>query len=176
MLTKIKLGFGALSVAVVLVGCGAGQVQNGDLTSDQDVDSAKEDSARKKSHPELYKCDADADCVAVEKAGCCPNGFLIAVNKDQAQRYETIYACQSQPTVCPLFVVHDTRVAQCDFQAHSCKMIAPEDITCGGFIAPSMQHHCPTGYSCNLLARGIPDAGGKCVADGTTPPAPTDNR
>ena len=42
MLTKIKLGMGTLSVVVLLVGCGAGSVDNGDLTADQDVDSAKE--------------------------------------------------------------------------------------------------------------------------------------
>ena len=45
MLTKIKFGFGALTV-MMLVGCGAGQVDNNnDLTADQDADSAKEDSA-----------------------------------------------------------------------------------------------------------------------------------
>lgn len=107
----------------MLVGCGAGQVQNGDLTANQDVESAKEDSARKKSHPEFYKCDVDADCVAVEKAGCCPNGFLVAVNKDEVKAYDAKYACTTPPQTCPLFVVHDTRVAQCDFQAHACKMI-----------------------------------------------------
>ncbi len=162
MWTQMKLGFGALSVAVLLVGCGAGQVQNGDLTASQDVDGAKEDSARKKSHPELYKCDVDADCVAVEKAGCCPNGYLVAVNKDEVAAYDAKYACKDTATICPQFVVHDTRVAQCDFATHACKMIAPEDIICGGFIAPAMQHHCPDGYQCNLLARGVPDAGGKC--------------
>ena len=61
MLTKIKLGFGALSV-MMLVGCGAGQVDNGTLSVDQDIESAKEDSACRKSHPEFYKCDVDADC------------------------------------------------------------------------------------------------------------------
>jgi hypothetical protein len=176
MLTKIKFGMGVLLAVSMLSGCGAGAVQSGDLTADQDVESGKEDAARKKSHPEFYKCDVDADCVAVEKAGCCPNGFLVAVNKDQVKAYETKYACTTPPQVCPLFVVHDTRVAQCNFEKHACAMIAPEDITCGGFIAPAMQHHCPTGFSCNLLARGVPDAGGKCVADGATPPAPVDNR
>lgn len=176
MLTKIKLGLGVALAVGMLAGCGAGQVQNGDLNANQDVDSAKEDSARRKSHPELYKCETDADCAAVEKAGCCPNGYLVAVNKDQEQRYATIYACTSAPAACPLFIVHDTRVAQCNAQTHACEMIAPEDITCNAFIAPQYQHHCPDGYTCNLLARGVPDAGGKCIADGTTPPAPVDNR
>jgi hypothetical protein len=160
MLTNIKLGFGALSV-MMLVGCGAGQVDNGDLTADQDVDSAKEDSARKKSHPEFYTCKDDSDCVAVEKAGCCPNGFLVAVNKNEVKAYETKYACTTPPQTCPLFVVHDTRVAQCDFQAHACQMIDPTQIHCGGFINPN--HSCPDGFSCNFAGH-VPDVGGSCVA------------
>ncbi|MGZ3408109.1 MAG: hypothetical protein ACXVAN_16780 [Polyangia bacterium] len=166
MLTKIKLGFSAVSMVVLLAGCGAGAMDNGDLTADQDVDSAKEDSARKKSHPEFYKCDTDADCVAVDKAGCCPNGFLVAVNKNEVKAYDDKYACTTPPAACPLFVVHDTRVAQCDFQKHSCQMIDPTQIRCGGFIAPAMQHHCPTGYECHY--QGVPDLPGSCVASSTS--------
>ena len=172
MLTKIKLGFGALSV-MLMVGCGAGQVDNSTLNADQDVDSAKEDSARKKSHPELYKCEADADCVAVEKAGCCPNGFLVAVNKDEVKAYDTKYACVTPPQFCPLFVVNDTRVAQCDIPHHQCQMIDPAQIRCGGFIAPAMQHQCPTGYECHF--QGVPDVPGFCQLKGDAPPVTTNN-
>jgi hypothetical protein len=161
MLTKIKLGFGALAM-VLVVGCGAGQVDGGDLTADQDVDSSKEDSARKKSHPEFYQCDVDADCVAVDKAGCCPNGFLVAVNKGEVKAYDTKYACTTPPATCPLFVVHDTRVAQCDIPHHQCQMIDPTQIRCGGFIAPAMQHNCPTGFECHY--QGVPDLPGHCIA------------
>jgi hypothetical protein len=160
MLTKIKLGFGALSV-MMIVGCGAGQVDNGTLSVDQDIESAKEDSACRKSHPEFYKCDVDADCVAIEKAGCCPNGFQVAVNKDEVKAYETKYACTTPPATCPLFVVKDTRVAQCDFQAHTCQMIDPTQIHCAGFINPS--HACPDGFSCDFGGH-VPDVGGSCVA------------
>jgi hypothetical protein len=160
MLTNIKLGFGALSV-MILVGCGAGQVDNGTLSVDQDIESAKEDSACRKSHPEFYKCDVDADCVAIEKAGCCPNGFQVAVNKNEVKAYETKYACTTPPATCPLFIVNDKRVAQCDFQAHTCHMIDPTQIHCGGFINPS--HACPDGFSCNFGGH-VPDVGGSCVA------------
>lgn len=164
MLTKIELRFGALSV-LLLVGCGGGQVSGGDLTAEQDLSSAKEDSARKKSHPEFYQCNVDADCVAIEKAGCCPNGFLVAVNKDEVKAYAAKYACTTQPAVCPLFVVDDTRVAQCDIPNHQCQMIDPTQIRCGGFIAPERQHHCPTGFECHY--QGVPDLPGSCVASST---------
>jgi hypothetical protein len=162
MLTKIKLGFGAMAMVVLVVGCGAGQVDNGDLSAEQDIQSAKEDSAQRKAHPEFYACQTDSDCVAIEKAGCCPNGFLVAVNKDEVKAYETKYACTAQPAACPLFVVHDTRVSQCDFNTHSCQMIDPTQIRCGGFIAPERQHQCPTGFQCQL--NRLPDLPGSCVA------------
>jgi len=161
MLTKIKLGFGALSV-MLLIGCGAGQVDNGDISADQDVDSAKEDSARKKSHPEFYTCQTDSDCVAVEKAGCCPNGFLVAVNKGEVKAYDAKYACTTPPATCPMFVVDDKRVAQCDFSSHQCQMIDPTQIRCGGFIAPAFQHQCPANFECHY--QNVPDLPGNCVA------------
>ncbi len=162
MLTKIKFGFGALSIAFALVGCGAGQVGNGDLTPAQDVEGAKADSLQKSQHPEFYSCQTDTDCVAVEKAGCCPNGFLVAVNQGEVKAYDTTFACTNPPAACPLFVVHDTRVAQCDFSTHQCQMIDPTAIRCEGFIDPSMQHHCPTGYECNFAGH-VPDVPGTCA-------------
>lgn len=161
MFTNLKLGFASISIALVLAGCG-GVAQPGDLTADQDLDSAKEDSARKQSHPELYACQTDDDCVAVEKAGCCPNGFLAAVNKDEVKSYDTIYACTNPPASCPFYVVHDTRVAQCDYGTHQCHMIDPSQIVCGGFIAPARQHQCPAGYQCNYAGH-LPDVGGSCT-------------
>lgn len=161
MFTNLKLGFASLSIALVLAGCG-GVAQSSDLTPAQDVDSGKEDSLRKSAHPELYACQTDADCVAVEKAGCCPNGYLVAVNQDEVKAYETIYACQAQPAACPLYVVNDTRVAQCDYGTHQCQMIDPAQIVCGSFIAPARQHQCPTGYACSYAGR-LPDTGGRCA-------------
>lgn len=163
MLTKIKFGFGAVSLACVLIGCGGVAQQSADLTPDQDAQSSKEDSLRKSAHPEFYSCQTDDDCVAVEKAGCCPNGFLVAVNKDEVKAYDETYACTTAPVACPLFVVHDTRVAQCDFGSHQCHMIDPTQIRCGGFIAPAMQHQCPSGFECNYAGH-VPDVPGTCVA------------
>ena len=161
MKTKLN-ALGALSL-LLMVGCGAGQVDNGDITADQDADSAKEDSARRASHPEFYKCDTDSDCVAVEKASCCPNGYLAAVNSNEVKAYDAKFACDEPPRVCPHFVVHDTRVAQCDIEKHQCQMIDPTQIRCEGFIAPALQHHCPTGFSCKFST--VPDVPGTCVAD-----------
>jgi hypothetical protein len=167
MLTKIKLGLG-LALAVGLIGCGAGQVgSEQDLTAAQDVDSGKEDSARKGSHPSYYKCEADSDCVAIEKAGCCPNGYLVAVNKDKVKAYNTTFACTTPPQFCPHFVVNDTRVAQCNFGKHQCEMLEPTAIRCEGFIAPPLQHHCPTGFECKFA--GVPDVPGTCTATAPQP-------
>ena len=160
MSTQIKLGFAILSV-LTIAGCG-GQTSTNDLTADQDVESGKEDSARRRAHPELYACATDDDCVAVEKAGCCPNGFLVAVNQGEVKAYDTTYACQTPPAACPLLVVHDTRVAQCNFGTHQCEMIDPSLIRCGGFIDPSMQHHCPSGWQCDFSGH-VPDLPGTCV-------------
>ncbi len=159
MLTKIKLGLGALSM-VLVVGCG-GQVQTGDRTTEQAV-SAKADSAQREEHPELFACQTDSDCVAVPQASCCPNGFLAAVNADQIDAYYDTFACTTPPAFCPQFIADDERVAQCDFTTHQCQMIDPTQIRCGGFIAPAMQHQCPANYDCHYTS--VPDLPGTCVA------------
>ncbi len=160
MLTKIKLGFGALSV-MVMVGCG-GQMSGGDLTAETAEAESSLDSSRRHAHPEFYACEADSDCVAIEQASCCPNGYLVAVNNCEVKAYDKKYACENPPAVCPLYVVKDSRVAQCDFTKHQCQMIDPTQIQCGGFIDASLQHQCPTGFSCELGA--VADLPGSCVA------------
>ncbi|HEX6835984.1 MAG TPA: hypothetical protein VF334_05390, partial [Polyangia bacterium] len=119
----------------------------------------------RKQHPEFYTCQTDSDCVAVEQAGCCPNGYLVAVNQGEVNAYDTTYACTDADPICPLFVVDDKRVAQCDFSTHQCQMILPTDIRCGGFIAPALQHACPNGYDCHYTS--VPDLPGSCVASST---------
>jgi hypothetical protein len=166
MLTKIKLGLGTLVIAAALVGCGGAQLMAGDLTAAEDVESAKEDSARKCTHPDYFKCEVDADCVAIEQPSCCPHGYQVAVNGHEVKAYEEKFACTAPPRVCPLYVVNDTRVAQCDFTKHQCQMIDPTEIHCGGFIAPPRQHQCPTGFACHLGL--IADTGGSCVASSET--------
>jgi hypothetical protein len=160
MLTKIKLGIGALSV-MWMMGCG-GQVSGGDLNAADAVSESNLESGRKKAHPEFYACETDSDCVAIDQASCCPNGYLVAVNNCEVKAYDKKYACENPPPVCPLFVINDTRVAQCDFTQHQCQMIDPTLIRCGGFIDPSLQHQCPSGFTCQLNA--VADIPGTCVA------------
>jgi hypothetical protein len=71
-------------------------------------------------------CQADADCVAVPRAGCCHNGWKEAVNVSQKEAYEQDNACQStRRPICPMFIVRDTRVARCDVPSHLCEMVKP---------------------------------------------------
>jgi hypothetical protein len=95
--------------------------------------------------PAFTICAFDSDCVAVPQAGCCSNGWLAAVNADLLSSYECANAC-TQQTVCPMYVVNDTRVAVCDNDALACTLVAPASIACGGGgVNP---HSCPTGYTC----------------------------
>ncbi len=71
-------------------------------------------------------CNADPDCVAVPRAGCCRNGWNEAVNASQKDAYEQAYACTRTPRpICPMFMVRDTRVARCNAQSHLCEMVKP---------------------------------------------------
>jgi hypothetical protein len=107
----------------------------------------------------VFSCAIDTDCVAVAQAGCCDNGYLAAVNKGRTADYPILYACDQTAPICSHLKIVDTRVAQCDFSAHKCQMIAPGDIHCGGFINPN--HSCPDGWQCKLAT--IADVGGSCV-------------
>jgi hypothetical protein len=106
-------------------------------------------------------CSTDADCVAVDRGGCCTDGSLFAVNSSSTDDYAAAVACTANPRpLCPQHIIDDTRVAQCDTSIGRCQMIAPEDIHCGGFIANA--HQCPMGYDCQLVVNH-PDTGGTCV-------------
>jgi hypothetical protein len=105
-------------------------------------------------------CATDDDCVAVPAGGCCPNGLDAAVNVNSTDEYAAATACVNPPATCPLQVILETRVAQCDFATNHCAMIQPVDIRCGGFIAHA--HQCPSGYTCQLQI-GHPDIPGNCV-------------
>ena len=107
-----------------------------------------------------YACKVDSDCVAVSKGGCCPNGWNVAVNKNHVKSYEAAHECHTQQ-ICPLYVIDDTRVAECNTGTNKCQMVAIDDIACGGFTANP--HKCPKGYTCE--ANHIPDLPGSCVAN-----------
>ena len=106
----------------------------------------------------VYSCKVDSDCVAISKGGCCPNGWKVAVNKHKVQQYDSSHECKN-PQVCPLYVIDDTRVAECNVDTQKCEMVAPEDIACGGFT--TNPHKCPKGWTCE--ANKIPDAPGSCA-------------
>jgi hypothetical protein len=71
-------------------------------------------------------CQADADCVAVPRAGCCHNGWKEAVAVSQTDAYEKANACAKSPRpVCPMYIVRDARFARCEPQSHLCTMVRP---------------------------------------------------
>lgn len=76
--------------------------------------------------PAQYRtCGGDVDCLAVPITGCCPHGYLTAINPSQKDAYERDYACNKTRPICPQFRVRDTRVARCNLTAHLCEMIKP---------------------------------------------------
>jgi hypothetical protein len=82
---------------------------------------------RKSSVPDFLSCNRDADCVAVDRAGCCHNGWKDAVNKDKVGDYLEANACKERGVMCPTYRVNDTRVAVCDTEKHQCAMVKPKD-------------------------------------------------
>lgn len=105
-------------------------------------------------------CGLDDDCVAVPLAGCCHNGWNTAINRAEVDAYDEAFACQNPRPICPMYIVNDTRVAECDRASQLCEMVRIDQIACGGFIAHP--HQCPDGYQC-VFGR-IPDVPGHCVA------------
>lgn len=75
--------------------------------------------------PEYLSCSADTDCVAVERAGCCHNGYQDAVNAHQVEQYRSANACRDPHHMCPMFRIVDKRVARCDTSLKRCVMVNP---------------------------------------------------
>jgi hypothetical protein len=104
-------------------------------------------------------CTFDSDCVAVDRVACCHNGWKESVANSQKEAYAKSFTCPQAHPICPMYLVHDARVPQCDNATHLCTMTRAEDIACGGFIRN--KHVCPSGYHCQLSRH--PDVPGKCV-------------
>jgi hypothetical protein len=109
--------------------------------------------------PDTLSCTTDADCVAVEKNGCCRNGTKEAVAATAVDEYRASFTCPNPHPICPMIRILDTRVAECSNATHHCEMVKPDDIKCGGFIKNA--HDCPPDYHCVL--NRIPDMPGTCV-------------
>jgi hypothetical protein len=108
---------------------------------------------------DFYSCQIDADCVATAQNECCGSGRKVAVNKDQVDAYHASFDKASCPNqVCPLFLIDDTRLAECNRATKQCEMVAITDIKCGGFNPNP--HACPAGYNC--ASSGVPDLPGTC--------------
>jgi hypothetical protein len=104
-------------------------------------------------------CTLDTDCVAVDRVGCCHNGWKEAVATTQKEPYAKSFTCAQTHPICPMYIVQDSRVPECDNTTHLCTMVRTEDIACMGFI--KNRHACPPGYRCQLKKPG--DFPGKCV-------------
>jgi hypothetical protein len=87
---------------------------------------------------DFFACKTTADCVAVPLAGCCNNGYKIAVNKGEVKAYDAANACTNPHPICPEFIINDTRVAECDASTHECEMVA----------CPPYQHYDSTKLAC----------------------------
>ena len=73
--------------------------------------------------PQFRACQADSDCIAVPKVGCCHNGWMFAVNGSQKDAYAQSFTCPQPRPMCPMYIVHDTRVPRCDAPTHLCTMV-----------------------------------------------------
>jgi hypothetical protein len=112
-----------------------------------------------KGGTDYYACKVDSDCVATPRNECCGTGWNEAVNKKEVAAYHASFMCPDAHPICPLYIIDDTRVPEC--QANKCTMVAITDIQCGGFVANI--HSCPKGYSCGGAKN--PDLPGKCTAN-----------
>jgi hypothetical protein len=119
---------------------------NTDPTAEEDpVASDQQDLSMAK----ITACTADADCVAVPVGGCCGNGYNAAVNKHHTKAYENSSKCKlTPPPMCPMYLVHDTRVAQCNEKAGKCEMVAPKDCRTTGCSAGATCQMCWANFAC----------------------------
>ena len=100
---------------------------------DGGVDGAQE-SAEAPSSGDFASCSTDSDCVRVPRNGCCNNGFMEAVNKNQVDAYKASFTC-GRRRPCPMFRIREMRVPQCSVATHKCVLVVP-DGGAPGFAAP----------------------------------------
>lgn len=67
-------------------------------------------------------CLSNDDCVAVPVVGCCHNGWKTSVNRDEEDAYEHSFVCPQERPLCPLYLVVDRRVPECDAATHLCEL------------------------------------------------------
>jgi hypothetical protein len=107
--------------------------------------------------PGIFSCQQDADCVKIT-AGCC-NLAWTAVAAGQEQAYHDSLQCPAD-LMCPKMMILDTNdVAQCNNNSHTCELIDPLAIACGGHTIN--MHGCPDGFVCQGPGLAF-DATGTC--------------
>jgi hypothetical protein len=107
-------------------------------------------------------CNTDADCVKIHET-CCDNLGWTSVLASNEKAYTDSLACDEHP-ICPMIAtLPDYSAAECNQTTHTCELVQPKDIACGGFVAPPAQHQCPAGYQCRHDAGANPDVPGSCV-------------
>jgi hypothetical protein len=154
-LTKLVSLFALCSLTSLSV---AACASNTDPQADDNLADSTDEELRKS----ITACSVDADCVAVPQGGCCDNGWMAAVNKHHTKAYENGTKCKVDPRpMCPMYLVHDTRVPQCNVGKKQCEMVAIEDIACGG--RSTNPHSCPSGFECTGKALLV-DGTGNCEA------------
>ena len=97
--------------------------------------------------------------MAVEREGCCHNGYKDAVNRDKIDSYRARNRCKIANPMCPQFLVEDKRAVECNYTSHQCEMVEPNTIRCGG--SSEANHNCPAGYVCKTT--GVADIPGICA-------------
>ncbi len=73
---------------------------------------------------DFFACQADPDCIAVRKVGCCNHGDKEAVNANAAGAYAASFTCPDPRPICPQFMRRDLRVAACNQGTHRCEMVS----------------------------------------------------
>jgi hypothetical protein len=142
-----------------LAGGGCGGDESGGCASGGSREGATDAGLADGEPPPDYRaCQVDSDCVAVWQAGCCRNGWKTAVGCGEQDAYAEAFACHTPHPICPMYIVRDTRVAECNRATHLCEMVSPDQIACGGFILHP--HECPDGYECSQTP--LADLPGRC--------------
>jgi hypothetical protein len=81
-------------------------------------------------------CATDADCVAVDRAGCCHNGWKEAVAASQRDAYAAAFACAEPRPICAQYIVFDRRMPACDAASKLCVLVTTPDPVRGPSAPP----------------------------------------
>jgi hypothetical protein len=102
-------------------------------------------------------CTQDSDCIKI-LGGCCHNAYT-SIHAGQEDAYQASLQCPVG-RMCPLYIPNPTdEVAQCNNNTHTCELVDPLAISCGGHVRN--MHSCPEGFICEGAGLAV-DAPGAC--------------